>query len=455
MLPTPFLERMKELLGDEYPLFLESFSSPDVRGVRVNTLKCDKEKYIRNTSLPLSKIEYTEYGYILEGDAPVGTLPEHHAGIIYMQDPGAMMPLSAVDIPEGAKVVDLCAAPGGKSGQAAQYIGEGGFLLANEYVPKRAKIIVSNFERLGIKNAIVTSLDTSELARLYDCYFDAAICDVPCSGEGMFRKNPEAISEWCESLPESCAVRGLMILENAIRLTRRGGLIIYSSCTYSLPENEGVIKRVLDKYPELELIPLKDEIVNVTSDGINPYGEGYEILKRCRRFYPHRSEGEGQFLAVLRKNFGDMPTILYKGQQKPLSRGEMEIVKGFFSDTLTAEPSGDVCRVGENIVLIPHGVAVPPKSVFLAGVLIGEIKGNILTPSHQFFSAYGELFKRKYELFEKECELTAYLHGEELSYPDMGERGFIALTYLGATIGGGKVVGGRVKNYYPKGLRNK
>ncbi len=446
---------MKTLLGNEFPLFVDSFNQPEARGLRVNTLKCDIDKYLENTSLPLERLKYTPDGFILNSDLPVGALPEHHAGIIYMQDPGAMTPISCVEIPHGARVVDLCSAPGGKSGQALARLMGDGFLLANEYVPKRAKIIVSNLERLGVRNAIVTSLDTNELTRLYDGYFDIAICDVPCSGEGMFRKNEEAVSEWCTTLPESCATRSLMILENAIKLTRGGGKIVYSTCTYSLEENEGVIKNILDKYPDISILDVSDDIKEITSEGLNPFGDGYEMLKRCRRFYPHKSRGEGQFLAVLSIPENDkMPTILYKGQQKSLTKAEASVVESFFSECLTKRPEGEVCRVGENIVLIPHGVAVPPKSVFSCGVLIGEIRKNILTPSHQFFSAYGELFIRQYELSDNKERLAKYLRGEEIEC-DIAGKGYIAITYLGATLGGGKLVGGRVKNYYPKGLRNK
>lgn len=455
MLPCLFLDRMRELLADEYPLFIESFDKPEVRGVRVNRIKCDVKRYIENTALPLSPIEYTADGFILDSDSPVGMLPEHHAGIIYMQDPGAMTPLSCIDIPEGARIVDLCAAPGGKSGQALSRLGEGGFLLANEYVPKRAKIIVSNFERLGVRCGMVTSLDTNELTKLYDSYFDIAICDVPCSGEGMFRKNPEAVAEWCESLPKSCAVRSLMILENAIKLTRGGGKIVYSTCTYSLEENEWVIKNILDKYPNIHILDIDERIKRVTCDGLNPFGEEYDSLKRCRRFYPHKSAGEGQFLAVLSIEDDDkMPTILYKGQEKPLSKSESAIVERFFSENLIKKPDAVVCKVSDNIVLIPHGVAVPPKSVFLAGVLLGELRKDILTPSHHFFSAYGDLFIRKYELSDKPDILAKYLRGEEIECECDGH-GYITLTYLGASLGGGKLVLGRVKNYYPKGLRNK
>ena len=239
MLPEKFKERMRRLLGDEYDRFETALTEGEaVRGVRINRLKTDADGFFAHSALKVRKTEYAPDGYVLTENIAVGMLPEHHSGMIYMQDPGAMASLSSVDIPRGAYVIDLCAAPGGKSGQAAAMIGEDGFLFANEYVPKRAKITVSNFERLGIKNAMVSSLDTAELKKMFRDYFDFVIADVPCSGEGMFRKSEEALTEWSEENVLNCAERQRAILENAATLVKCGGHIIYSTCTYSPEENE-------------------------------------------------------------------------------------------------------------------------------------------------------------------------------------------------------------------------
>ncbi len=451
MLPKEFENRMKRLLGEEYDELADALTNrAPVRGVRVNTLKYQNQASPFG-GLPTRELSYCKDGYILDSDEPVGRLALHHAGIIYMQDPGAMASLCAVDIPRGAKVADLCAAPGGKSGQAAAAIGEDGFLLSNEFVPKRARITVGNFERLGIKNAIVTSLDTARLAELYDAYFDIVIADVPCSGEGMFRKNEDARREWSEGEVAACAERSLKILEAAAKITASGGKIVYSTCTFAPEENEGVIKRFLDRHDNFTLTPVKDELRAVTADGIADYGEE---MRAARRFYPHRCEGEGQFVAVLaRDDDGKMPRILYKGQEKPLTKDERAIVDKFLTETLTELPKARAVKVGENIVLISHGVPVPPESVFSAGVLLGQISKGVLTPHHQFFSAYGSLFKAQIELSSDEDATERYLHGEELS-ADAELRGYVALSYLGAPIGGGKASGGRIKNHYPKGLRN-
>ena len=453
MLPEAFLERMKKLLGDEYEAFLKTYDEPNVRGTRINALKISAKDYTEANRLELEKIPYADDCYrLMNDDITVGKLPEHHAGIIYMQDPGAMAALSAVNIPQGAYVLDLCAAPGGKSGQAAAKIADSGFILSNEYVPKRAKIIVGNFERLGIKNAIVTNLDTKEFKKLYDSFFDIVIADVPCSGEGMFRKNEQAILEWSESTVALCRDRGCEILENAATLVKNGGYIVYSTCTFSIEENEAVVCEFLENHPDYALVKPMDELTTHTRPGININGRDMSFT---RRFYPHVSEGEGQFVAVLQRRC-ETPkqTILYKGQEKPLSKAEEKLIRAFLSEVLEVLPDIKIRKVGENIVLISHGVPIPPFSVFSAGVLLGEVKKGIVQPSHQFFSSYGKYFKHKIELSNNEALLEKYLSGEEIDAPEC-ENGYAVITFLGAAVGGVKVSAKKAKNHYPKGLRSK
>ena len=453
MLPQAFLKRMKRLLSDEYDAFLATYEKPSVRGARVNTLKINPDDYIMAKRLELTSIPYADDCYKLdEDDVLVGRLPEHHAGIIYMQDPGAMAALSAIEIHEGDYVLDLCAAPGGKTGQAAAKISDSGFILSNEFVPKRAKITVGNIERLGIRNAVVTSLDTREFKKMFDTFFDVVIADVPCSGEGMFRKNEEAINEWSEEAVLNCAERGREILENAATLVKDGGHIVYSTCTYSVEENEGAVYDFLASHPDYQLVKPREELIKSTHNGVE-----YNGMDMCfaRRFYPHVSEGEGQFVALLqRKCPPKRQTVLYKGQEKTLSKDEERTIRAFLDENLENAPDISLKRVGENVVLISHGVPIPPFSVFLAGVLLGEIRKGFILPSHQFFSAYGKYFKRKIELSENEDLLYKYLDGEEIDANGC-QNGYAVITFMGAPVGGVKVSAGRAKNHYPKGLRNK
>lgn len=456
MLPEKFKDRMRSLLGKDYDSFITALEcDAAVRGVRVNSLKVSPCELVAATEIPLSPLPYAADGFILGAEMAVGACAEHHAGIFYMQDPGAMASVCAVDIPRGAYVLDMCSAPGGKSGQAAARIGDGGFLLSNEFVPKRAKITVGNFERLGIRSAIVTSLDTAELPRLYSAFFDFVIADVPCSGEGMFRKNSVAIDEWSEENVMVCAARQREILENAAELVKSGGYIIYSTCTYSLEENEMTVHDFLTRHPDYSIVPVREELRRASADGISYDGERTDCMRHARRFYSHLSRGEGQFVALLRRDDTPrVPTILYKGKEKPLDKSERAVVEEFLRDTLAEPIAAKPYKVGENIVLISHGVPVPPNSVFSAGVLLGEIRKGILTPHHQFFSAYGASFKRKRELSGEPTELAKYLRGEEIDAGGVPS-GWCALTYLGASVGGGKCSGGRIKNHYPKGLRNR
>ena len=443
---------MRELLGDEYPLFENALSLPAVRGVRVNTLKTSEEEFLMKGDIKLKPLSFCQEGFIAEDGEGLGNSPEHHSGEIYIQDPGAMSALSSLEIERGWWVLDLCSAPGGKSSQAAAKIGPDGFLLSNEYVPKRAKICVGNFERLGITNAMVTSLDTSEFKKYFDSAFDLVILDAPCSGEGMFRKNENAINEWNEENVRASSERQREILENAATLVKRGGYLLYSTCTYSLDENEKNVDTFIKSHPDYEIVPVKQALKEATRDGI-VFDGADERLKLARRFYPHVSEGEGQFVALMKRNGGkDTPTILYKSNETKPTNAELALVEKFFRDALTERPKGRIVKHGENLVLISHGCPILPKSVFSAGVLLGEIRHNVFHPSHQFFSAYGRLFKLRIELERDDKRLIKYLSGEEIDSNTEGA-GYCAVCYGKTPIGGGKLSGGKIKNHYPKGLR--
>lgn len=455
MLNESFENRMKALLGDGYGDFAKALERDAVRGVRVNTIKCTAEKLLSVSDLTLEPITYIDNGFILRDSSLIGSSPEHHAGMIYMQDPGAMSALSAIDIHEGEWALDMCAAPGGKSSQIAERIGDSGFLLSNEFVPKRAKTVVGNFERLGVRNAMVTSLDTSALPKLFSEAFDLVVCDAPCSGEGMFRKNDDAVSMWSEENVNACAKRQAEILENAVPLLKCGGRLVYSTCTYSVEENEAVVAALLDSHPELELIPVREELRQKTSDGINFDGK-HPTMTLARRFYPHVSEGEGQFVAVMKKreNVPEKSTILYKDAGISPTKVEVQIVNNFFNEVFSVHPSGRFIKQGELIVMILHDCPIPPRSVFMAGVAVGEISHGILKPHHQLFSAFGTKMKNRIELLRGDIRVEKYLRGEEIDCPD-AKAGYASVLYEGIALGGGKVSGGRLKNHYPKGLRNK
>ena len=456
MLPEKFKERMKDLLADEYDSFISALEDKNaVRGVRENLKKCNTGTLKELLGDEIIPLDYVENGYVYKSSKPVGSTPMHHSGMIYMQDPGAMATAAALDIKPDWWVLDTCSAPGGKTSQVAERLSDGGFILSNEYVPKRAKIIVGNLERLGIKNAIVTSLDTAELGKMYKGIFDLVIVDAPCSGEGMFRKSEESLTEWSEENVALCAARQKEILDNVACTVKKDGFLLYSTCTYAIEENEMVIDSFIRKHPEYELIRVKEEVERASDSGIRFTGCSTLNIEYTRRFYPHKREGEGQFIALLkRKSTEEKQTILYKDNTKPLSKQEMEAISSFFKSNFKSTPKGRPVKVGENPVLISHGCPVPPRSVFMSGVLLGEIRSGMLHPSHQLFSCYGDEFKLSEELDDGDTRLEAYLRGEEIPSKNT-EKGYIAIKYKGATLGGGKLSGGRIKNHYPKGLRNK
>ena len=438
---------MKALLGEEYTEFENALDEQNVRAIRVNTTKIQVSDFLKKTSLRLSPISYADDGFIPEDCEGIGRSAEHHAGMFYVQDPGAMATVKALDIQKGWRVLDACSAPGGKASQLASAIGEDGFLLANEYVPKRAKIIVSNFERLGIKNAVVTSLDTKKIGGMFDSYFDLVLCDAPCSGEGMFRKYDEAITEWSEDNVRLCADRQKEILGNLAGTVKAGGYLLYSTCTYSKEENEDTVSDFLENHPEFSLCEVNEELRSATADGIDG-------MKKARRFYPHLTKGEGQFIALMKKdeNSGSLPTILYKEFTSEPSKQEIAVVKKFISDNLDGEILGRFIYWDGHIALIPHSLPIPLKT-FMPGVMLGEVRKGNFFPHHQFFSAYGDKFKRREMLTKDDPRTEKYLRGEEIDSTST-ENGWCAVMYEGVSLGGGKASCGRIKNHYPKGLRN-
>ena len=454
MFPREFEDRMRGMLGEEYPAFLLALSQPAVRGIRVNGTKLSTDDFLAVTDTQPTPLSYAPDGFIPLAADEIGRSPEHHAGFFYVQDPGAMATVNALDVGDGWWVLDTCSAPGGKSSQLASRIGDRGFILANEYVPKRAKIIVGNFERLGVRNALVTSLDTRELSEMYRAVFDLVLCDAPCSGEGMFRKYDAALSEWSEENVLACAKRQSEILENCAPCVKAGGYLLYSTCTYSYEENESIVIDFLRKHPDFSLREVKGELKAVTRSGIT--GECEYDMSLTRRFYPHAARGEGQYIALMQRdeNIDVLPTILYKDASKPLTKEEREIIERFLSDNLTERPCGRLIKQGDGIALVPHDCPVPRSGVFMPGVMLGEIRRGNFFPHHQLFSAYGHSFKRQENLHKNDTRVSKYLFGEEIDAVETAESGFLAVLYEGVPLGGGKASGGRIKNHYPKGLRN-
>ena len=446
-LPQDFVDRMKALIGDEYPLYEKAVNEAPVKAFRVNTDKISIESFEKINPFGNEKIPYVENGYYLDYEK-VGNHPFHHAGLVYVQEPAAMAPAECIDIAKGSKVLDMCAAPGGKSTQLKNKIGDDGLLVSNEIIPSRCKILTGNIERLGLKNCVTTCMDTARLAATFPDTFDVIMVDAPCSGEGMFRKEPVAIDEWSIENVKMCAQRQHDILENAVKCLASGGTIIYATCTFSLEENEMQIDAFLKRHPDFEIVPTADRVQKATSNGISFDGCECKNIHFARRCYPHKTRGEGQFMAVLRHN-GEKTSISRTAQKK--NDKPNPVLIDFLNDTLENYNKDDIVLYGDTPVFYGADIEIKKGTAFMCGVTIGKIKKNYLLPHHQLFMAYGNNFKRKIDLAVDSEDLQKYLRGEEIK-ADCAN-GWAVVTVCGVAVGGAKVSNGVAKNHYPKGLR--
>ena len=472
-LPERFKERTAALIGaDEANKLFEAIESGDaVKAFRVNGIKTTVADFeAAEPRIERTKVKFPPNAYITAEEFP-GSLPEHHSGAIYMQDISAMSTVCATTLCEGDLVLDSCSAPGGKTTQLAAMVGDSGIVVANEYERKRASILRQNVERMGTKNTVICNLDTAVLAETYPSVFDLVLCDAPCSGEGMFRKNPRAVEEWSEENVLMCAERQREILENVAKCVKEGGKLLYSTCTFAVEENEQNVKWFLDTHKDFRLCAVREELRENTADGLLIENCEHDMTL-CRRIYPHRSMGEGQFIALFERIDADTteasPRVktaaerLMRGKKSkdlPTSKKDrtevetMAAAEKFLRENLTVEPHGKLLKLGESIFLCPE-IELPPYSVLAAGVCVGEYQKGRIIPHHQLFSAYGKEFKLKLELSGDQAECAAYLRGEEITAESLGDvSGFCAVLIDGCAVGGGKLSGGKCKNHYPKGLR--
>ncbi len=441
-LPEQFLNRMKNIVPD-YDEFVSSYNNTPVKSFFVNTNKISVDDFVNNC---IWNIEQKAEGWKLVKEVKVGKTPEHHSGMIYMQELSAMMPVSFLPLRDDDWVIDLCSAPGGKSIQVANRIPKG-LLVSNEIVKSRANILKSNIERMGLSNVCVINNEPKQLESFFGGIFDAVVVDAPCSGEGMFRKDEDAILNWSQENVEACALRQKAILKTADKLLRCGGYLLYSTCTFSLEEDEQVVADFCSNY-DYEIIPLN---YAGAEKGIKIKGYNTE---NCLRFYPHKFEGEGQFVALLKKKAEEKEFLNKQNHYKPLAKfpTEYKLFNSFVKDNLIGcEYLSDEVIYNNNTLyyLANRKVAESGVNVINGGVVVGEIVKNRFEPNHNFAMCFGLKFKHKLELTEQES--YKFIRGEVLQC-DL--KGVIAVTYKGVVLGFGKGGAGVLKNHYPKGLRN-
>lgn len=474
-LPIEFEKKMKAFLGNEWEEFLYSYDNNRFQALRFNTLKVGKNKSVEEEiagimdklGIPMDKkVTWANDAYYYDEKKRPGKHPYHEMGLYYIQEPSAMSAAALLAQKPGMRVLDLCAAPGGKSTQLATYLGDSGLLVSNEINTQRSRILSQNIERMGIKNAVVTNEDSFALAAHFPNFFHAIQVDAPCSGEGMFRKLPEAVNEWSPQNVEICAARQKEILDNAAVMLKPGGVIVYSTCTFSREENEDVIEYFLNEHPDFTVVKME-------------------------RFWPHKQDGEGHFVAKLvrrgellleetvstqdrtgsiaedtlekRKSSGKKDN---KKSKKSGGKENMELLNEFLDAILTDDMAewirnGKLVMFGDQLYRLPDiDVDLKGLKIQRAGLHIGEFKKNRFEPSHSLALALKKSeAENTVELTCDDPQTNGFFNGLSImltqEQADKCKKGWVLVCVDGYPAGWGKVNGTQVKNHYPKGLRNK
>lgn len=463
-LSKAFLERMKFQLRNEYEAFLSTYAEAPAYGLRINLLKAAPDATAPELPFVLSPVPWAKEGFYANPTEHPGRHPLHEAGLYYIQEPSAMSVVSLLDPEPGDIILDLCAAPGGKSTQIAGRVQGKGLLVSNEIIPGRAKILSQNIERMGIMNAIVSNEDPKHIAELFPLFFDKIVVDAPCSGEGMFRKDDTAIQEWSPEHVHMCADRQHMILSCADQMLQPGGVLLYSTCTFAPEENEEQIKRFLTEHPEYELEDWK-EFLQIRSQ--DPGGITDGNIPGTMRLWPHRLKGEGHFAARLRKK----DTQISRPAKKQASYQTAKKQKNY-SDFMSWQkqslqhPVFDAEQThlqffGDELYQIPNAIKdLSGIKILRAGLHLGTQKKNRFEPSHALAKTLtpGDA-KMCYPCNYEEALL--FLHGDALNIrtsehnkqDSTSLQGWTLVCYEGYSLGWAKAGNGILKNHYPKGLR--
>ena len=474
-LPADFAAREERLLGPRFAALYTYATEAPARGVTVNTLRCPPAHFAALADFALTPSPFCGSAFVTPDAAfRPGYHPYHHAGVFYAQEPSASAPAALLGVRPGMRVLDLCAAPGDKSSQLAAALAGQGLLVANEYQPARAEILRQNLERMGVTNAVVLNEEPARLAEALPGFFDRVLVDAPCSGEGMFRKEPAALAQHSAALVCRCAALGEAILEAAAALLAPGGVLVYSTCTFAPAEDEGQIAAFLARHPAFSLDDLST--VGFGSPGEpNRAGElPWPAAACCRRIWPSDG-GEGHFMARLQKAgearpMREAPSAAARDVRptgkaaktgrpgkngKPNASGSLPADwQAFAAELLPALAQAPVETAGDWLILPPPLPWQPAGLRQLrAGVLAGGGQKGRFQPAHALFMAYGSQCRNREELTLADPRTAAWLRGEEID-ARTAQNGWCAVLVDGFPLGGGKISGGRVKNHYPKGLRN-
>ena len=448
-LPQDFCERMRNMLDNEYDSFMESFNdSTSYSGIRINKRKSTAEQTMKQLTDELERVKWCSDGYYCDKTKLSGNHPYHIAGLCYFQEPSAMSAVEALNIHPDDFVLDMCAAPGGKATQAGAKLSQNGLLVANEIIPKRASVLAENIERLGISNSIVTNETPEKLSDKFPNFFDKIIVDAPCSGEGMFKKEPQAIEEWSINHTKTCAVRQIHILDCAYKMLKAGGYIVYSTCTFAPCENEGVVDYMLKTYQDLTLCDTGLDMLNC---GNEKWADSSFDMSKTVRVFPHKHKGEGHFVALFKRCGTKTDRIMNTAKYEKRTDEGVKLFREFEKITLNSKTDGFFKMFGDNLYLVPHSVNTDGLKLVRGGLHLGICKKGRFEPSHAFLMSLNcNDIKNCLSYSADSIELNKYLHGETL-LSDL--KGYCAIAVEGTPIGWAKGSGGVLKNHYPKHLR--
>ena len=456
--PPLFLSRMQRQLGDEYDAFLASYHQPPDIGLRVNTLKLSPEEFESISPFQLTPIPWAPAGFILPSDSRPGKHPYHTAGLYYLQDPSAMAVAELLAPQPGERVLDLAAAPGGKATHIAALMAGQGLLVVNDLNFRRAQVLAKSLERWGACNVVVLNESPPRLVEHLGAYFDRVLVDAPCSGEGMFRKEPAERTKWMPKLVESCAVRQDAILLEAAKLVRPGGILAYATCTFAVEEDEGAIARFLTSHPEFELInpPRFPGFSAGRADWLGESAAQSQALQHTVRLWPHRAPGEGHFVAILKKNNPENHKPITPAPLLPYSLPleQKQYFQLFLNETLNWQPPEDrLSLMGSHLYHIPGDCPdLSGLKVIHWGWWLGMLKKKRFEPSHALaMGLRAEEVRHTLPLTLDKPAAHNYLRGEVLSSP--GVDGWVLVTLDGYPLGWGKRVQGRLKTHLPSWLR--
>lgn len=467
-LPQSFLDSMKEILGEDYEAFLAGFDGQRQYGLRVNTLKMNLEEFERIAPFHLKKVPWISNGYFYEAEDVPAKHPFYSAGLYYLQEPSAMTPASRLKVQPGERVLDLCAAPGGKATELGAALQGEGLLVANDINTARARALLRNLELFGISNSFVTNEPPHVLAERFPEFFHKIMVDAPCSGEGMFRKNPAVVDSWQEKGPEYFSKLQREIIVQAADMLLPGGMMFYSTCTFSPLENEKTITHLLKERPDMEVIPMED--YEGFAEGLTSYrGEVFdESCKLCRRIWPHKMSGEGHFMALLHKKNGVQQQVQQTVSQssiwwekcKGLNKEQKAAAEDFFSHVNIAYDEKRIDVRGDNLYYLPAPKYDGRGLHFLRnGLFMGEFKKKRFEPSQPFALAlHAQDFDQVLDFPADDERLSRYLRGETLDVSDLiagkkKRKGWQLVMVAGHPLGFGKLVNNNLKNKYPAGWR--